>query len=176
MRALLRRSSSAAPTRIHCPAPPPCNRACQFRSRLTLAEARVRGRSPAQKKELRHPWLRTSGAILHDRRSAPQGGLNVRQSRCFFFSRFRQSTRTLSIRPTLPAIGLPTVESFPVRQLQILLLSSSFGQRPSLASAGGASRAVGLAALVLATGHRSTALNLNHCCTETDAGFCDAKH
>ncbi len=102
----------AAPDRIHCPAPPPCNRDCQFRSRLTLAEARVRGRSPAQKKELRHPWLRTSGCEPRVRRSAPQGGLNVRQAAVVSFSRSGQVTLTPSIRPPLPAIGLAMMERF----------------------------------------------------------------
>ncbi len=108
----------AASDRIHCPAPPPCMLKGGFRSRLTLAEARVRGRFPAQKKEFGLPVASYYlVAILQDRRSAPQGGLNVRQAAVVSFSRSGQVTLTESIRPPLPAIGLPTVENVCVRQV-----------------------------------------------------------
>ena len=119
----------AASDRIHCPAPPPCNRACQFRSRLTLAEARVRGRSPAQKKELRHPWLRTSGCDPPRSPLGPAGRAERQASRCFSFSRSGQVTLTESIRPPLPAIGLPMMERF------LVVLSGTCFQVPRLASA-----------------------------------------
>ncbi len=148
----------AAPTRIHCPAPPPCNRACQFRSRLTLAEARVRGRSPAQKKELRHPWLRTSGAILHDRRSAPQGGLNVRQAAVVSFSCSGSHNHPNQSAQRFRPSGCRCWNAFRLF-VRNVFSNSPFDKRPSLASAGGALRAAGSLTRILARGRRSTALN-----------------